>query len=109
MNLCQLLGVSCVVSVDLAGIGPGGKPGDDVELPEEIADYLVGVFLGAESIELREDFDQRLLDVADRTLGIELALRLETLLALHEFFPIEIGYGMNYGLAGRARICQEAG
>ena len=88
--------------IDVAGIGPGGKPGDDVELPEELANDLVGVFHGAEAIELSDDFHQRLLDIMNRTFRIELALRFEALLALHELFPIEIGYGMNDGLAGRA-------
>jgi hypothetical protein len=31
-----------------AGIGPGGKPGDDIELSEEFADDLVGIVFGAE-------------------------------------------------------------
>ena len=96
------------MSVDLSGIGPGRKPGDDVELPEESADNLVGVRFGAEPIELGNNFDEGFLDVADGTLRIELALLLEALLALEKFFSVKVGYGMKYRLAGRTRIGQEA-
>ena len=66
--LCQLRSVSCGVSVDVPGIGPGGKPGDDVELSEELADHFVGVVFGAEPVELANHFQERLLDVVNRPL-----------------------------------------
>ena len=76
-------------SVDEPGIGPGRKAGDDIELPEEAADNLVGVVFGAEAVELSDDFQQCLLDVVDGAFGVELALLLQTPLALEELFPIE--------------------
>ena len=66
----------------MAGIGPGGKPGDDVELSEELADDLVGVGFGAESIELSNDFYQCLLDVVNRALRVKLALLLQIALGI---------------------------
>ena len=84
----------------MSGIGPGGEPGDDVELSEEPADDLVGVSLGAQPIELGHDLDERLLDVADRVLRVVLALLFETALALEEFFAVEICDRMEDRLAG---------
>ena len=77
-------------SVDLVGIGPGGQPGDDIELPEELTDDLVGIGLGAEAVELANDFQERLLDVVNGALRIELALLLQAPLALEKLFTIEI-------------------
>jgi hypothetical protein len=96
--------------IDLSGIGPGGKPGEHIELAEKAADDLICVSLATQPIELCHHFDQRLLDVADRAFRIELALLLEALLALQEFFAIEIGngYGMEHRFAMRTRIGQEA-
>jgi len=92
----------------LSGIGPGGKPGYHVELAEETADDFVRISLGTQPIELRHDLDKCLLDVADRALRIELALLLEALLALQEFFAVKAREGMKYRFARRARIGQEA-
>ena len=81
-------------SVDLSGISPGGKPGDDVELLEEAADDLVGVRRGTEPVELGKDLGERLLRVGDGALGVVLALLFKAALALHEFFTIESRYGV---------------
>ena len=91
----------------MARIGPGGKPGDHIELSEKAADDLVRISLGAEPIELAHHLHQRLLDVGNRAFGVELALLLEALLALQEFFAIEIGDRVEHRFAGRARIGQE--
>ena len=97
------------MSVNVPWVGPGGKPGDDVELSEEVADHLVGIGLGTEPIELRHDARKSALDIADCPLGIELALLLETALALGKFFAVEVGKGMQNGLThGRASVGQEA-
>src|SRR5687767_4467158 len=93
--------------VYVAGVGPGGKPGDDVELPEEFADDLVGVSLGAQQIELSHDFQEGLLNVLDRPLRVVLPLLLQALLALQEFFAIEIGNRIENRLAMGTRIGQE--
>ena len=62
-------------SVHLPGIGPGGKPGHDVELLRSAADDLIGICLWSHKlIELGHDFHERLFDVADGALGVVLAL-----------------------------------
>jgi len=76
--------------VHLPGIGPGGKPGHEVELSKKLADDLVGITLGAQPIELGHDLQERLLDVADGALRVVLTLLVETALALDELFAIEI-------------------
>jgi hypothetical protein len=94
--------------VNLFGIGPGRKACDDVELSEKAADNLVCVGLGAESIELRHHLGQRALDIGDGAFGVELALFFKATLAFDEFFPVKIRDGMEYGIALRAGIGQEA-
>jgi hypothetical protein len=74
----------------VSGIGPGRKACDNVELPEQAADHLIGVSLGAESIELRHDLGQGALDVGNRVFGIKLALLFETAAALGELFSVEV-------------------
>ena len=50
----------------------------------------VGICLGAQAIELGHDLHERLLHVSNRVLRVELALLVETALALDEFFAVEI-------------------
>ena len=52
-------------SVCLSGIGPGRKPGYDVELLEEGTYELVGVVFGAECVELTDDACQSGFNVCD--------------------------------------------
>jgi len=94
--------------VNLSGVGPGGKTGDDVELAEKLADDLVGVTFGAETIELRHHLGERFLDVGDGALGVVLALLIEAAFALGKFFAVEIRNGMENWIALRASIGQEA-
>ena len=75
----------------MPGIGPGGKPGDDVELSEEFADDFVSVVFGAEPVELADDFQERFLDIVNCPLGEKLALLLETALTFQKFFAVKIG------------------
>ena len=89
------------------GIGPGRQARDDVELSEEAADDLVGVGLGAEAIELRQDPGERPFYFVDRRLRVELTLPFETALALDELFAVETGKGMDNGIALRTRIGEE--
>lgn len=81
--------------MDLPGIGPGRKSGDDVELSEEAADHFVGVSIGTETIELGHHLEERFLNVSNRVLRVVLALLVETPLTLHELFAIEILYGVD--------------
>ena len=93
----------------MPGIGPGGTPGHEIELLEQVAHDLVGLVLFTQLVELRHHLRERLLDIADGALGIVLTLRVETALATNEFFPVKIGKGMQNAIARRRRICQEAG
>ena len=92
----------------LPGIGPGGQPSHEVELSKKPTDDLVGISLGTQPIELRHDFHERLLDIADRAFRIMLALLIEAALALHEFFAVEIGNGMEHRVARGSRVGQVA-
>ena len=90
--------------MNLSGVGPGGEAGEGIELLQEAADDLVGVFLGAQAIELRDHPGQRLLDLADCALGIVFTVRIEAPLALHELFAIEAGQGVKDRLGLGTRI-----
>ncbi|MEQ1574252.1 MAG: hypothetical protein ABL993_08400 [Vicinamibacterales bacterium] len=57
-----------MASVDSCAIGPGEQTRHHIELAEEASDYLVGVSVGAEPIELGHHLGEGLLDVADGTL-----------------------------------------
>lgn len=92
----------------MSGVGPGRKTCDHVELSEKATDNLVRVSLGAESIQLRHHPRQGALDVSDRALGVVLTLLFEAAFALRKFFPVEVGDGMEDGVALRAGIGQEA-
>jgi hypothetical protein len=95
-------------SVDVPGIGPTLRAGHDIELGEEAADNLVGVGSRAEVIELVEDFAERLFDVADSPFRVVLTLLLEAALTFEELFAVEVGTGIEDGIALRASIGQEA-
>src|SRR5687767_10649977 len=88
------------MSVNLSGVGPGGEAGQGIESLEESADDLVGVFLGAQAIELRQHLRERFLDLADGALRIVLTMRIEAPLALHELFAVEVGQGLK-----KDRLC----
>lgn len=91
----------------MPGIGPGREPGDDIELAKDLPDDLVGIACGAEVIELRHHFRERLFHIADGALRVELPLLLETALTANEFLTVEIRDGMQNGLAGGPRIDQQ--
>ena len=93
----------------MAGVGPRGQPGHDVELPQQAAHDLIGIVGGAQAIELRHHFRERFFDIHHGALGIVLTLLIETALALDEFFAIEAGTGMTGRLPERDRIGQKAG
>jgi len=94
--------------VNVSGIGPGGKTGDDVELAKKAADNLIGITFRAEPIELRHHLRERLLHIGDGAVGKVLTLLLQAAFALGKFFAIEIRDGMEGWVALRARIGQEA-
>jgi hypothetical protein len=94
--------------VNVSGVGPDGTASGGVELSEEATDHLVGVSLGAQSIDLSHHPSQCLLDVVDGALGISVALLLEAALTLDEFLAIELEEVMENRIALRTRIGQEA-
>lgn len=76
--------------VKLLGIGPGRKPGDDIESTQEITHHLAGVFPLAELLELPEDAREGVLGLGERMLGVVLPLSLETPMMLEKFLAEEI-------------------
>src|SRR5690606_17811410 len=78
-------------SVRVSGISPGGKAGDEIEFLEKGTDELVGVFPGAEVIELTHRPGQCGLHVGNGPLREVVAMLLQTLLMLEKFFPVELG------------------
>ena len=81
----------------------------EINLAQDVAHDLVGFVLLTQLIDLRHDLCERPFDIADGSLRVELALRIETALATNEFFSVETGKGMQDLIAGWRRICQEAG
>ena len=82
-------------------IGPGGTPGHEIELLQNVAHDLVGLVLFTQLVQLGHDAREGAFDVADGALRVELTLRLETTLATDEFFSVKIGKGMQDPVAGR--------
>ena len=94
--------------MNMSRVGPGRKACDNVELSEKATDHLIGVSRGAESIQLRHHLGQGALDIRNGALGVVFALLFETALTLGKFFSVEIGSGMERGIALRAGVGQEA-
>ena len=94
--------------MNLSRVRPGGKAGQGIESLEEGAHDLVGVFLGAQPIELRDHLGERLLDFADRALLIALTMRIEAPLALYELFAVEVGQGVKDRLCLWTRVGEKA-
>lgn len=93
--------------MNLSGVGPDGRAGDGVKLPEKTADHLVGISVGAQSIKLRQHQSKRPFHLNDGALRIELPLQFEATLAFDEFFPVEIEEGMEHRIALGTRVGQE--
>lgn len=93
--------------MNLSRVGPGEEACHDVELPEEATDDLIHLGGRAELVELGHHANQRLLNVLNRTRRIELALLIETALAAHEFFAVEVRQAMKNGISGGMRIGEE--
>ena len=74
----------------MPGIGPGGTPGHEIELLEQMAYDLIGLVLFTQLVELRHHLRERLLDIADGALGIVLTLRVKTTLTTYELFSVKI-------------------
>jgi hypothetical protein len=72
-------------------IGPGGKIGDEVELPEQLAHDFAGVLALAELLDTRQDAPERFFSLRDGVLRVELALLLEAAVMLDEFFAEKVG------------------
>ena len=79
--------------MDFEGVGPGRKPGHDVELAEEAGHHLIGVGLHRELLEVGHDALERSLDPADGLLGKVLTLFLQALVMFEKFFAVELDEG----------------
>jgi hypothetical protein len=75
--------------MELTGLGPHGKLGDEVEFAQELTYHLAGVVSLAELFELRQDAIERFFGLADSHIRIILALAFETRMMFQEFFPVE--------------------
>jgi hypothetical protein len=77
--------------IQLAGFGPGGQLGDEVELAEELGDEPVGVLSLAELFDLLEDAGEGVFGLRDGDFRVVLTLSFEALVVLAKFLAIEIG------------------
>ena len=75
--------------MELTGLGPNRKLGNQVELTQEFADHLAGVIALAELFKLRKDPIERFFGLADGDVRVVLALAFETRVMLQEFFPVK--------------------
>lgn len=75
----------------LAGIGPSGELGYEVELAKQLAHHLAGVVALAELFELAHDAREGLFRLRNGTIRIVLTLAFETLMMFEELLTEEIG------------------
>jgi hypothetical protein len=54
--------------------GPSRKPGDDVELSEELGNDFAGILTAAEELDLFHDAEERIFGLGDGDLGVVLPL-----------------------------------
>lgn len=84
--------------MELTGLGPNRKLGDEVELAKEFAYLLAGIITLAELFKLREDAVKCLLGLANGDVRVVLALPFETRMVLEKFLAVE----RRKALAGRS-------
>ena len=83
----------------MAGVGPGRKPGHDIELTEEAADDLIGVSGRTPLLALRPHLRERLFVGAARRLRVVRALVWESAGAR----DVDCAVGLGAGLLGGRR------
>ena len=99
--------------MNVSRVRPGGQLSHGSKLLEETAHNPFAVCVGAQAIQLGHHERERPLQFADGVFRIELALLIETALALLELFAIEVGVIgkrkiREFLVARRARVGQEA-
>lgn len=86
--------------MERARIGPGREVRDLIELAQQTAHDVVAIAVIAELIEPRHGLPDGVFDFRDGARRVVLTLRLEALLMLDEFFPVEINQGITGGRDG---------
>jgi hypothetical protein len=74
----------------LPGISPGGTPGHEIDLPQNVTDHLIGFVLFTQLIQLGHDLCERAFDVTDGSFRVVLTLRVKTTLTTYELFSVKI-------------------
>lgn len=87
----------------LAGFGPGGEFGHDVELAKQLADELAGIFALTELLHLLEDSGERVFGLGDGTRRVVLTLSFEALVVLTKLFAEELCETLTRGTSERSR------
>ena len=85
----------------MPGIGPGGTPGHEIDLLQNVAHNLICLVLFTQLVQLGHDLCEGTFDVADSSLRVVLTLRVQTTLTTYELFSVKIGKGMENPIAGR--------
>jgi hypothetical protein len=76
--------------VQRARFGPGGELRDEVNLAEELAHLLAGIFALAEHVQSAHDASESVFHLTDGDLRVVLALAFETTMVLEELLPKEL-------------------
>src|SRR5687768_10685239 len=84
-------------SVELLQVGPARKPGDGIELPQQLSYQLLGAITFAELVELSDHARQRRIGVGDRALREILALKRETFAVADELTAIKVSGASDRG------------
>jgi len=98
--------------VNVSRVRPGGQLSHGSKLLEETAHNPFAVCVGAQAIQLGHHERERPLQFADGVFRIELALLIETALALLELFAIEVGVigeEKDTGMPGRTEGASRSG
>lgn len=90
----------------LSGFGPGGEFRHDVELAKKLADQLTGILALTKLLHLLEDPRKRVFRLRDRHGGVVLALSLQTLMMLSEFFAKKLDHALAGWPMQRSRLTQ---
>lgn len=77
--------------MELTGVCPGRKPGDAVELAEQFANHLAGIFALTELFDLRHEPTESVFSLRDGHVGVVFALTFETRVVLVKLLPEEVG------------------
>ena len=77
--------------MNLIGLGPGGKLGDEVELAKQLAHHLARIVALTERVEVGEHELERVFGLRNGDVGVVLALPFETPMMFEKLFAEELG------------------